>query len=175
MALVDRIIIAVVAVVLTIIGVFAALTTWGSSVLIDWLVSLKYAKLDGILLIIILLLLAAYLIMMIFSSFKSERRSIVRSTELGDIRINAQTIIGLVDKAVKEIEGIKDVDVRLHEVEPLKVEIGLQLLPDYHIPHLTESIQLEIKNYLQNTVGVETDVINILVKGVLPEQRIRVQ
>ena len=160
---------------LTIIAVFVALTTWGNSVLTDWLISLEYAKLDGILLIIIFMLLVAYLIMMIFSSVTFERRSIVRNTALGDIRISAQTIMDLVDKAAKGIEGIKNVDVRLHEVEPLKVEIGLQLLPDYHIPHLTESVQIEIKNYLEHTVGVEIDVINVLVKGVIPEQRIRVQ
>lgn len=171
----DRILVIIVSILLLVSAVLIGLSTWGNQLLLSWLFALPQNKFDGILLILILGLLAVYLVLMAVNQVKVDQRSLVRVNELGDIRISAQSIIGLINKATNDIEGIKDVNVNLTEVEPLKVIIELQLLPDFHIPELTESVQSNIKEYLQTTVGVEIDSIGVIVNGIAPQQKTRVQ
>lgn len=175
MSLLDRILVVVVSILLLASAVLIGLATWGNQLLLSWLFALPHNKFDGILLILILALLAVYLILMAVNQVKVDQRSLIRANELGDIRISAQSIIGLIKKATNDIEGIKDVSVNLTEVEPLKVIVELQLLPDFHIPELTESVQSNIKEYLQTTVGVEIDSISVVVRGITPQEKIRVQ
>lgn len=171
----DRIIIVALAVLLVLSAILVAITIGGNTALVNWLAGLEYSIFDGVLLVLILILFAAYLVMMVSSSFRFDRRSLVSKNSFGNICISAQTITGLVSKTVKDVEGIKDVNVKLYEVEPLKIGIVLQLFPDHRIPSLAESIQSKISDYLRQTVGIEAEIINIEVKGVLAEQKMRVQ
>ena len=141
MTLVDKIITLVVSVVLMLVGLLILLTAWGSNLLLNWLVLLDAVKVDGVLTSLVLLLLSAYLIMMVFGNVKFNGRSITRNTALGNVSVSTQTIMDLVAKATETIDGIKNAEVRITEIEPLRIEIGLELFPDFNIPLLTESVQ----------------------------------
>ena len=116
----DRIILSVVIVVLLVMGVLAAATTFGNNMLLDWLIRIQTVKLDGFLLVLIMLLLALYLVLMLVNELKTDKRAIVSQTPLGDVRINIQTISGLVYQAVRAIEGVKDAKVSIGDVQPLQ-------------------------------------------------------
>ncbi|HHT36873.1 MAG: alkaline shock response membrane anchor protein AmaP [Candidatus Wallacebacter cryptica] len=175
MTVLDRLILAVVAIVLLVGGVLVAMTVFGSSALLNWLVTVQNGKLDGLLLVVILLLLVVYIALMLVNDLKRDERALARQTHLGSVRISVQTISELVSEAVKTVEGIKDAAITVTEVEPLSLDLELRLLPDHSIPHLTELVQASVSDYLQQTIGTEAAVINVNVKGVLPQQQIRVQ
>jgi len=166
----DRIILSVVIVVLLVMGVLAAATTFGNNMLLDWLIRIQTVKLDGFLLVLIMLLLALYLVLMLVNELKTDKRAIVSQTPLGDVRINIQTISGLVYQAVRAIEGVKDAKVSIGDVQPLQLNLKLQLLPDYQIPQLAETVQASIRDYLQQIVGIEVAQVNVTVFGVLSSQ-----
>ncbi|HOB08081.1 MAG: alkaline shock response membrane anchor protein AmaP [Limnochordia bacterium] len=170
MAVLDRIILSVVIVVLLVMGVLAAATTFGNNMLLDWLIRIQTVKLDGFLLVLIMLLLALYLVLMLVNELKTDKRAIVSQTPLGDVRINIQTISGLVYQAVRAIEGVKDAKVSIGDVQPLQLNLKLQLLPDYQIPQLAETVQASIRDYLQQIVGIEVAQVNVTVFGVLSSQ-----
>jgi len=86
------------------------------------------------------------------------------------VRINIQTISGLVYQAVRAIEGVKDAKVSIGDVQPLQLNLKLQLLPDYQIPQLAETVQASIRDYLQQIVGIEVAQVNVTVFGVLSSQ-----
>lgn len=130
MTTLDRLILLVVAIVLLVISAFVAMTLFGSSALIDWLLIVQSGKFDGILLIVILLLLVGYLALMLANERKVDERAVVQQTPLGDVRITVPTISELVNKAVQGIEGIKELSITVTEIEPLSLRLELQLLPD---------------------------------------------
>ncbi len=167
MATLDKVILVVTAVVLLLVGVLVGVTMFGNNSLINWLAAIQTSKLDGFLLIAILVLLIIYLILILINELKVDQRSISRQTDLGDISISVQTITELVSQAANTIEGINDVDITVYEVEPLSLNLELLLAPDYPIPELTESVQIRVSEYLQETVGVTVDNVNVTVKGVL--------
>jgi uncharacterized alkaline shock family protein YloU len=138
--------------------------------LLDWLIRIQTVKLDGFLLVLIMLLLALYLVLMLVNELKTDKRAIVSQTPLGDVRINIQTISGLVYQAVRAIEGVKDAKVSIGDVQPLQLNLKLQLLPDYQIPQLAETVQASIRDYLQQIVGIEVAQVNVTVFGVLSSQ-----
>lgn len=173
MTTLDRLILLVVAIVLLVISAFVAMTLFGSSALIDWLLIVQSGKFDGILLIVILLLLVGYLALMLVNERKADERAVVQQTPLGDVRITVPTISELVNKAVQGIEGIKELSITVTEIEPLSLRLELQLLPDRPIPQLTEMVQASVSDYLQQTIGVGASVINVVVKGVASQQQIR--
>lgn len=131
---------------------------------------IQTVKLDGFLLVLIMLLLALYLVLMLVNELKTDKRAIVSQTPLGDVRINIQTISGLVYQAVRAIEGVKDAKVSIGDVQPLQLNLKLQLLPDYQIPQLAETVQASIRDYLQQIVGIEVAQVNVTVFGVLSSQ-----
>jgi len=120
--------------------------------------------------VLIMLLLALYLVLMLVNELKTDKRAIVSQTPLGDVRINIQTISGLVYQAVRAIEGVKDAKVSIGDVQPLQLNLKLQLLPDYQIPQLAETVQASIRDYLQQIVGIEVAQVNVTVFGVLSSQ-----
>jgi len=69
----DRIILSVVIVVLLVMGVLAAATTFGNNMLLDWLIRIQTVKLDGFLLVLIMLLLALYLVLMLVNELKTDK------------------------------------------------------------------------------------------------------
>ena len=142
----------------------------GNSLLFDWLIRIQSVGLDAFLLVLILFLLASYLVLMLINEMKPDKRAIVSQTPLGDVRISIQTISELVYQAVHAIEGIKGAKVSIGEVEPLQLHLRLQLLPDYQIPQLAETVQSSVVDYLRQTVGIEAAAVNVMVTGVLPQQ-----
>jgi uncharacterized alkaline shock family protein YloU len=109
-------------------------------------------------------------VLMLVNELKTDKRAIVSQTPLGDVRINIQTISGLVYQAVRAIEGVKDAKVSIGDVQPLQLNLKLQLLPDYQIPQLAETVQASIRDYLQQIVGIEVAQVNVTVFGVLSSQ-----
>lgn len=168
MEILDRIVIRVLAVLLIVTAGLIGMTLWGDVLLINWVLSLQSSIFDGVILMLILVLFSLYLFFMATKP-KEDDREVMHQTTLGIVRISVATISGLIVQAIEKFDGVKNVKVVINEVEPLKISIELQLLPDNNIPELSKSIQTEITNYLQNTVGISVESIDVLIKAIVAD------
>jgi len=174
MSVLDKIILIVVIILLAGFSVVVALTAFGSDILIDWLNMVQSTRIDGLLLVVILLLLVIYLILLLLGEAKTDQCSLTRQAALGELRISVNTIIDLVAENLSTVDGIKDVTVTVTEVDPLKIDLHVKIAPNLHVPQITESIQMQLSDYLRNTIGVQPEAVNVIVTGLQTQQR-RVQ
>ncbi len=169
MTILDRFFLALSAAVLFLFAVLVAITIAGNPVLANWLQSPNLA-LDAFIPALILVLLGVYLVIL---AFRYERkRYIVYARELGAVRISTDCIEGLIVESAREMAGIKDVGVRIVDVEQPKVRLDIQILPDYNIPQLTQELQDKVKQYVDDTVGVALQEVEIVVVGIAPAEDI---
>lgn len=167
MTVLDRIFLALSALALFLMAGFLAVSIAGSRVLVNWLRSPKLV-LDGSIPALILVLLGVYLVILVVRF--ERRRYVVYKSELGAVRVSTDCIEGLIVESARKVTGIKDVGVRIVDVEHPKVRLNIQVLPDYNIPQLTEELQETVKQYVNNTVGVNLEEVEIVVVGIAPTE-----
>lgn len=163
MAVLDRVFLGLIALVLTTVAVILLLTVFGSNLLVVWLRSANLIF-DGTILAAIFLLLALYLVIVI--GRRKQAKFIVYPKELGAIRISVDCVEGLIVEAARQMAGLEQVKAVITDVEEPRVTIRVQVHPDYNIPELSEELQANVKSYVESTVGVVLQEIEVSVLGI---------
>ncbi len=75
---------------------------------------------------------------------------------LGEMEISQKAICGFIQRIGKGVEGVEDIkaDIKLVE-EGVDVHLTLSAQGQGEIPRLIDELQTVVKNYLNNTVGIE--------------------
>lgn len=75
---------------------------------------------------------------------------------LGEMEISQKAICGFIQRIGKGVEGVEDIkaDIKLAE-EGVDVYLTLSAQGQGEIPRLIDELQTVVKNYLNNTVGIE--------------------
>ena len=89
------------------------------------------------------------------------------------MRISITSIQGLVAQAAREIPGVTDVSVAVTDSESLRVRLDIQVLPGHNIPQLSEELQKTVKDYLNSTVGISAEEVQVFVRGIISEASAR--
>ncbi len=163
MTILDRVFLALSAAVLFLFAALLAVTIAGNPAVINWLQAPNLA-LDASIPALILVLLGVDLV--ILAVRYERKRYIVYARELGAVRVSTDCIEGLIMESAREMAGIKDAAVRIVDVEHPKVRLDIQILPDYNIPQLTEELQEKVKQYVEDTVGVAIQEVEIVVAAI---------
>jgi len=75
---------------------------------------------------------------------------------LGEVEISQKAICGFIQRIGKEIEGIEDIGAKIKPSEEgVDVFLTLSAKAQGEIPRLIDEIQTVVKNYLNNTIGIE--------------------
>ncbi|MGI6435114.1 MAG: alkaline shock response membrane anchor protein AmaP [Syntrophomonadaceae bacterium] len=113
-----------------------------------------------------LLLLAATLAVLL-SMFKKEPRLekvVIKQGLQGEIAITVPAIKVLIMKAIKQVEGVRDIRSRVAQsAEGLVVNLHMAVNPELSVPDLSQQIQSAVKQYLQETGGLQVAEIIMLV------------
>lgn len=165
MTLLDRVFLAICALVLVIAAGLIAAALFGSQVLLEWLSSPGFAF-DGSLVAIILVLLAAYLV--VLAARWETKRYIVYARDLGSVRISAESVESLIVEAAGQIAGVEQVKASFTDVVNPKVTLKVTAYPDHNLGELSEEIQETVKAYVERTVGVVIQEIDVFVVGISP-------
>jgi uncharacterized alkaline shock family protein YloU len=113
----------------------------------------------------------AYLIWLAFRS-RGRRKTIVRATGLGEVRISSMAIETLVKRSAREVPGIQDVDTVVDvSGEDIEVYVSVVVSPDVSIPGVAEQIQAKLGRYISDTIGVDVSRVTVHVRNVGQEQR----
>jgi len=75
---------------------------------------------------------------------------------LGEVEISQKAICGFIQRVGKGVEGVEDIkaNIKLAE-EGVDVYLTLSAQAQGEIPRLIDELQTVVKNYLNNTVGIE--------------------
>ncbi|NLM41780.1 MAG: alkaline shock response membrane anchor protein AmaP [Firmicutes bacterium] len=163
MTVLDRVFLGVCVLVLVISAGLVAATLLGSEVLLEWLSAPSFGF-DGALVAIILVLLAAYLVVII--GRVETRKYIVYPRELGTVRISAECVESLIVEAAGQIPGVEQVRASFTDVVNPKVTLKVTAFPDYNLGELSEEIQETVKAYVERTVGVVIQEVDVSVVGI---------
>lgn len=168
MTALDYLFLGVIAVVLIIFAGFLVLTMAGNPLLINWLQSSDLV-LDGVAPALILLLLAVYLALLI--ARQKRKRSIVYEKELGAVRVSVGCIESLIQEAAAKVAGVKEARARIVNVAQPKVNLDIRIFSDFNIPQLTEELQESVKDYVNSSVGINLEEVEVAVVGIAPKDR----
>ncbi|HCF48705.1 MAG TPA: alkaline shock response membrane anchor protein AmaP [Syntrophomonas sp.] len=116
-----------------------------------------------------LLLLGATLVVFVHL-FKKEPRLeqvVVKQGLQGEIAITVPAIKVLIMKAIKQIEGVRDIRPHVAQsAEGLVIKLHMAINPELSVPELSQQIQSTVKQYLQDIGGLEVAEIRILVDDI---------
>lgn len=75
---------------------------------------------------------------------------------LGEVEISQKAICEFIQRVGKEVEGVEDIKARIKSNdEGMDVYLVLSAQAQGEIPRLINELQTVVKNYLNNTVGIE--------------------
>lgn len=96
-----------------------------------------------------------------------KKNTILVDTNHGKIQIVAETIEGTARSVVKDIDEIKDVQVRMiKEKKGVKIYMVLLVLPTTNIMELSAMVQDEVKKAIEDTTGVKVNNVDIKIKNI---------
>ncbi|HAV20761.1 MAG: alkaline shock response membrane anchor protein AmaP [Bacillota bacterium] len=172
----DRAVILISAILLLLVGIIFVAMAFGpnpTSFFSNVFLTRQYGGLRPIVIVlaIICLPMGGYLIWLTFRS-RGRRKSIVRATGLGDVRISSLAIETLIKRGVREVPGIQDVDTVVDvSGDDLEVHVSIVVSPDVSIPGVAEQIQAKLGRYISDTIGVDVSKVTVHVRNVGQEQR----
>lgn len=118
---------------------------------------------------VILLILGIYVFI---STIKLQPR--VRSVEVdrslvGEVSITIPAIKILIMKAVKKVEGIKDIKPVVNNGrDGLEVYLHMMINPDVSVPELSKNVQDVVRKHLEDIGGLKVAEVKVLVDDLSP-------
>ena len=117
-------------------------------------------------------ILAAMVIYPFFTRSSKRKATIVNNSELGEVDITLEALENLVQGVSIQQEEIEDIKTNLIATENgVLIKLNGKVHPDTVIPELTTKLQKIIKNYLEDTTGVNVEEVKILIKDVYQKQK----
>lgn len=101
-----------------------------------------------------------------------------RETEIGHIRVSLRSIESIAAKAARRVKGVRDLTARVrHRVNDPSVGIGLKIVVDGETPiqHLSEQLQLVVKEQVEQIAGVDVDQVSVYVAQTIQPDKSRVR
>lgn len=118
--------------------------------------------------ILLVLLVLSFRSMLVSTQKAKDNALMAASTDDGGIYINLDTVSSLATRAVKKIEGVKDLRVKtVMNDEGANIAVKVSLSPDVVIPEVSVSIQQSVKNDIETLCGIRVKKVTIQVDNSL--------
>ena len=90
------------------------------------------------------------------------------SSDIGEIRISIETIETLSSKVASKVRGVREEKVKVKLDDKGRVTIVIKIFVDGEIPipKISEEIQLNVKDTIEQIAGINVDYVHILVANV---------
>lgn len=114
-----------------------------------------------------------FLVLAFKGNIRRDKESyLVRHTDIGEVKISSQTIIGLVESVANKFTGIRSIrpGVRIEE-GILSIYIIGEVLPEINIPDVSLELQRKVKEHIENCTGAEVNDIKIQITSVTTPTR----
>lgn len=95
---------------------------------------------------------------------KPPKSIIINNTLVGQVSITVPAIKVIIMKAIKKVEGVKEVKSDIKSAaEGVVVNLHIMIDPELSVPETTKSIQNIVKQYLEEIGGMPVAEIKVLV------------
>jgi uncharacterized alkaline shock family protein YloU len=168
MKIVDRVFLVLLCILVLPVGIGAIALGIGvvdSSTLTGFLTG-GYGMAYAIAMLVYGLLVLVFALKLLFSGNKEHTPPfcLVKTTELGVIRVSTSTLDALTLKAVRSFQEVKEVkSLVLTDMEQVRIRLRLLVMPGANIPELTQNIQVEVKKYVEEHAGIIVNEVMVLV------------
>lgn len=119
-----------------------------------------------------------FIILSFFFMIKSLKYNHVNSfsnihSEIGEIKISTDTLENLASKVSAKINGVKEQKVRVKLEENGSVIVVAKIYVDGEtpIPQISEQIQFQVKENIQNIAGIDVGQVHVIVANVGPSSQ----
>lgn len=169
MKIVDRVFLVLLCILVLPVGIGAIALGIGvvdSSALSDYLAGAAGTVAFIAVMVIYGLLVLVFALKLLFSGNKEHTPPfcLVKTTELGVIRVSTSTLDALTLKAVRSFQEVKEVkSLVLTDMEQVRIRLRLLVMPGANIPELTQNIQVEVKKYVEEHAGIIVSEVMVLV------------
>ena len=170
----ERLLLIFMAVVFFCITVCIGACIWSEAVLNEAVALVYGSVLIKIIITAVLLILLVLAIrsMLVATGKPKVNAALAASTDEGGIYINLDTISDLASKAVKKVEGIRELKVRTVMAEDgANIAVKVALVPDCVIPEVSAEIQKSVKTDIEALCGIAVRKIVIQVDNTLQNQK----
>lgn len=91
-----------------------------------------------------------------------------RRSDIGEIRISMDTLVNLASKVASKVKGVKEqkVKVRPEEDETVTIIIKIYVDGETPIPQISDEIQLNVKENIEQIAGVLVGQVHIVVANI---------
>ncbi|HHV16085.1 MAG TPA: alkaline shock response membrane anchor protein AmaP [Gelria sp.] len=118
---------------------------------------------------ILLLILGIYVFISTIKLESKVKSVEVDRTLVGEVSITIPAINVIIMKAVKKVEGIKDVKpVVKSRPDGLEVYLHMMINPDVSVPELSKNVQDVVRKHLEDIGGLKVAVVKVLVDDLSP-------
>ncbi len=122
--------------------------------------------------VILILMVLSIRSMFVSTGKQKVSAALAASTNEGGIYINLDTISDLASKAVKKVDGIRELKVKTVMAEDgANIAIKVALIPDCVIPEVSAEIQKSVKSDIEALCGIAVKKIVIQVDNSLQSQK----
>ena len=171
MSIIDRIILSIYTILLTVLSLIAILLSAKILPQDYWQqgLSLIYGRWEAALIGGVFFLVS---IRLLLAGLRSRRgpSKIVHQTEMGVVEISIGAVEDLIAKTARHTRGVRNAKVQVKQLaEEVKVDLRIVVGPEYNIPKVAAEIQQRTQEYLKNTVGISMSEVRILVNDISNE------
>ena len=129
-------------------------------------------------LVLSLVLLAASL-RLLFAGFSRKQpvSTVLKTTDLGMIRVSVITLDTLTQKAVRSFQEVREVRSAVFP-EPdggVRIRLKVTILPDVPMPELTQNIQGKVKEYVEELSGIAVKEVQVYIENLSVSRQNRVE
>ena len=98
---------------------------------------------------------------------RSSSDAIIHNNELGQVQISIAAVENLVEKAARHIKGVREVKVKVFlRDNGINIKLRTVISPECNVPEVAAQIQQKVYKHLQETVGVEAAQVEIKVDDI---------
>ena len=170
----ERVLLVFLALVLIALLGFMAFSVWDPMALLVLLYSLQQSVYLKIAFSALLLVLVVLSFRIMFAGIGGDAKNVIMaaSTEAGGIYINIDTISDLASKAVRKVEGIREIRIKTSMQDGgAYVAVKISMAPESVIPEVSAQVQQSVKADIEGLCGITVKKVVVQVDNSLQSQK----
>ncbi|MGI6663564.1 MAG: alkaline shock response membrane anchor protein AmaP [Bacillota bacterium] len=175
MGILDRVVLSLYALALTVISFLTLLLTFGWERPAVWTRNIMMSSSGRTTVGVVSSLIFLAGLRFIYYAFKRvPDQAVIHDSDMGEVRISLVAVKSLVSRVVSKIPGVRDVKTRVYLSKGktgVWVALDVKAALDANLPDLSDKIQKTTASYVRDIVGVAVESVKVTVSDISLDSR----
>ncbi len=175
MGILDRVVLSMYALALTVMSFLTLLVTFGWEAPAQWIRNTMLSSSGRTTVGVVSSLIFLAGLRFIYYAFKRvPDQAVIHDSEMGEVRISLVAVKSLVTRVVSKIPGVREVKTRVFLSKGgtgISVGLDVKAALDANLPDLSEKVQKATATYVRDIVGVTVDSVKVAVSDIALDSR----